>query len=202
MTLNRSVAITWTLLLLTTWGSAGCKQNESATKPPADASTSSTPETPVPDKFEPQTYSASVDELLAARLASKECAEGWVRLFDGHTLFGWETNDKANFRIEDGAIVVDQGAQCLMCTSSTWGNFELVFNFKADQKTNSGVFVRTPFEPENVTSDCYEINIAPDDNPFPTGSIVMREKVDGEMAGPQQPGQWADDESGLPTVGT
>lgn len=140
--------------------------------------------------FSPETYSASAAQLLDARLPATETAEGWVRLFDGHTLFGWEITGEANFRIEDGAIVVDQGAQCLMCSSSTWGDFELSFEFKADAETNSGVFVRTPFDPQDPADDCYEINIAPDDNPFPTGSIVKRQKVDGEAAGPQQPGQW------------
>ncbi len=92
--------------------------------------------------FVPATYSASAEELLAARLSPEEAANGWVRLFDGHTLFGWEITGRANFRVEDGAIVVDEGAQCLMCTSSTWGDFELSFEFKSQAATNSGVFVR------------------------------------------------------------
>lgn len=132
-------------------------------------------ETPV--QFEPETYEASADQLLAARLPADESRAGWVRLFDGHTLFGWEITGEANFRVQDNSIFVDEGAQCLMCTSSTWGNFELELEFNADEKTNSGVFVRTPFDPENPAIDCYEINIAPTDNPFPTGSIVSRKKA-------------------------
>lgn len=138
----------------------------------------------------PQVYEFDEEKLLAARLPAEETSNGWVRLFDQNTLFGWEISGQANFRVDDGVIVVDRGDQSLMCTSTTWGDFELTLQFNADEGTNSGIFVRTPLEPEDPATDCYEINIAPDDNPFPTGSIVKRQKVDGETAGPQTPGEW------------
>ena len=53
----------------------------------------------------------------------------------------------------------------------------MTFEFNADKKTNSGVFVRSSLRPGDVSTECYEINIAPDDNPFPTASLVKREKV-------------------------
>ena len=53
-----------------------------------------------------------------------------------------------------------------------WRDYELVVEFKAQEKTNSGIFLRTQLDPQNVETDCYEVNIAPDDNPFPTGGIV------------------------------
>jgi len=182
-------------LLISMVSIAGCNRGTPETPPVENPPTASTPAASTPDpepqvEFIRQSYAASADELLAQRLPADKVSDGWVRLFDGHTLFGWEITGKANFRIEDGTIVVDDGAQCLMCTSTTWGDFELTFEFNADEKTNSGVFIRTPFEPNDVTTDCYEINIAPDDNPFPTGSIVKRQKVDGETAGPQKPGKW------------
>ena len=43
--------------------------------------------------------------------------------------------------------------------------------------TNSGVFLRTALDPKDPTKDCYELNIAPADNPFPTGSLVGRRKL-------------------------
>ena len=137
-------------------------------------------------------FEVNAEQLLSARLPADETAKGWVRVFDGHTLFGWQIIGQANFRVEDGAIVVDRGKQGLLCTSTTWGDFELTLQFNADAGTNSGIFVRTPLDPEDPALDCYEINIAPDDNPFPTGSVVKRQKVDGEAAGPQKPGQWRD----------
>ena len=173
----------------------GCESKQAVEPQPNEtASADSTkPESSVeatPEPFEPQSYSVSADQLLEARLPEKETSQGWVRLFDGQSLFGWEITGEANFRVEDNSIVVDRGKQCLMCSSSSWGDFELKLEFNADADTNSGVFVRTPLDPTNVTDECYEINIAPDDNPFPTGSIVQREKVDGDAAGDQTPGQW------------
>jgi hypothetical protein len=137
----------------------------------------------------PQSYEASADELLAVRLSPDEASQGWIRLFDGHTLYGWEIAGAANWRIEDGSIVVDSGDQCLLCTSLPWQDYELTLEFKAGEKTNSGVFLRTPLDPEDPAIDCYEVNIAPDDNPFPTASIVKRKKVDDSESA-QTFGKW------------
>ncbi|MDG2222731.1 MAG: DUF1080 domain-containing protein [Rubripirellula sp.] len=126
--------------------------------------------------------------LLAMRLPADEAAEGWVRLFDGQTLFGWEATGDANFRVEDGKLVVDGGEQALLCTTMPWRDYELVVEFKAEPKTNSGVFLRTPLQPTDPAVDCYEVNIAPDDNPFPTAGIVKRLKAESQSAQPFQ--QW------------
>jgi hypothetical protein len=53
----------------------------------------------------------------------------------------------------------------------------LRLEYLATVKTNSGVFIRTSPRPRNPAGDCYEINIAADDNPFPTGSLVARQKT-------------------------
>lgn len=129
-----------------------------------------------------------IDALLAMRLPAKEAAEGWVHLFDGQTLFGWEATNDANFRVEDGKLVVDGGEQALLCTTLPWRDYELVVEFKADPETNSGVFLRTPLQPTDPAVDCYEVNIAPDDNPFPTAGIVKRLKAESQS--PQSFQQW------------
>lgn len=126
----------------------------------------------------PQSFETSAENLLAARLSTEEAQDGWIRLFDGHTLYGWDITGAANWRVEDGVIVVDSGKQCLLCTSVVWQDYELVLEFKAGKDTNSGVFLRTPLEPESPDLDCYEVNIAPNDNPFPTAGIVKRQKAE------------------------
>ncbi len=62
-----------------------------------------------------------------------------------------------------------------------WRDYELVVEFKAQEKTNSGVFLRTLLDPQDVETDCYEVNIAPDDNPFPTAGIVKRQKAEQKV---------------------
>ncbi|MEM8667663.1 MAG: DUF1080 domain-containing protein [Planctomycetota bacterium] len=142
----------------------------------------------IPFESVPMTADFDVDQLLAARLSPEESSAGWIRLFDGQTLVGWQQNGQANFRVEDGSIVVDGGEQSLLCTALPWQDYELIAEFKAGPKTNSGIFLRTPTEPQDPAVDCYEVNIAPDDHPFPTGSLVARLKA--ESAPEQDFAQW------------
>ncbi len=171
--------------------SGGCNR-DTPSAPTVTLPTANTPTAEVPSEpaaMEPKSYESSADDLLAARLPNEQASQGWVRLFDGHTLFGWEIAGAANWRVEEGAIVVDSGAPCLLCTSVPWQDYELILEFNAGPKTNSGVFLRTPMDPEDPATDCYEVNIAPDDNPFPTASVVKRQKVD-ESDSPQVFDQW------------
>ncbi len=102
--------------------------------------------------------------------------DGWISLFDGETMFGWQPSGDAKWEIVDGEIRTDGAKNGWLMTTTEWANYELHVEFKAAANTNSGVFLRTPLKPTDPTKDCYEVNIAPEDNPFPTGSIVGRRK--------------------------
>jgi hypothetical protein len=125
--------------------------------------------------------------LLATRPAN--CAEpqplpqqlvdlGWISLFDGETLFGWQPTGEAKWEVVDGEIRIDGSKPGFLMTTTQWANYELDFEFRAPANTNSGVFVRTSLDPKDPARDCCEWNIAPADNPFPTGSLVARQKAD------------------------
>ncbi len=120
-------------------------------------------------------------------LTKEELAAGWISLFDGQTLFGWKAHSEANWKVENGAIVVTSGKPGLLCTTVQFDNYVLKADFRAAKGTNSGIFLRTAQVPakEDITTKCYELNIAPPDNPFPTGSLVGRRKYAeaGETAG-------------------
>jgi hypothetical protein len=119
--------------------------------------------------------------LLAAEpntLTSEQVAEGWINLFDGETLFGWQPTSDANWKVENGEIRVSAGNEGWLMTTSEFADYELHVEFKAPATTNSGVFLRTPLEPKDPTKDCIEVNIAPRDNPFPTTSQVGRLKTE------------------------
>ncbi len=109
-------------------------------------------------------------------LSTEELAEGWVLLFDGQTTFGWKAANKANWSVQDGAIRVNQGEKGLLYTTTTFADYELKLEFQAASGTNSGVFLRTLPKIDDATTQCYELNIAPPENPFPTGSLVGRIK--------------------------
>lgn len=119
-------------------------------------------------------------------LTEQELREGWILLFDGETMFGWRDAGNANWRVEDGSLAVSEGELGLLRTTSQFSNYELRADFRCAAETNSGILIRTSPVPRNATDGCYEVNIAPPDNPFPTGSIVGREKTQVEIAGDDQ----------------
>jgi hypothetical protein len=119
----------------------------------------------------------AADQPRLNTLSPEELAEGWILLFDGQTLFGWQPNNEADWHVADGAIAVSRGDQGLLNTTSEFADYQLKLEFRADKTTNSGVFLRTPEKPTDPATDCYELNIAPDDNPFPTGGFVKRQKA-------------------------
>ncbi len=110
------------------------------------------------------------------QLSDQQLKDGWVSLFDGQSLYGWKATSKADWAVVDRTITVSKGDRGFLRTTTQFGDFELELEFKCDQGTNSGVFVHTPPKPKSPAWDCYEINIAPSDNPFPTGGIVGRAK--------------------------
>jgi hypothetical protein len=111
------------------------------------------------------------------KLSDEEIRAGWISLFDGETLFGWQAGSDANWKAADGVISVSEGAPGLLYTTSEFGNYILKVDFRYDKETNSGVFLRTPLTPKDPKSDCYELNLAEESvSPFPTGSFVGRQK--------------------------
>ncbi len=116
-------------------------------------------------------------------MTADDVNQGWISLFDGSSLFGWQAESDANWRVESGCIVVDNGsAPGLLRTTAQFDDYELTLEFQAEQDTNSGVFVRTSPRPTDPEVECFEINIAPGSNPFPTGSIVGHVKTNEAVA--------------------
>jgi hypothetical protein len=87
--------------------------------------------------------------LLAARLASAQTADGFVSLFDGKTLEGWEQHSgKAEYRVENGTIIgksVPNTGNSFLCTTKKYGDFVLELEFKLDPMLNSGIQFRSLF---------------------------------------------------------
>lgn len=107
-------------------------------------------------------------------LTPEQIADGWISLFDGHTLYGWQSNNsEVNWSVQDGAITADAGPIGLLNTTSPFADYELTCEFRMSEGGNSGIFLRTVPEPKDVKTDCYELNIA-DAHPqgFTTGAIV------------------------------
>jgi len=129
---------------------------------------------------------ASAEDGSANRLSGTQVADGWLLLFDGETTFGWTAATDANWKVADGAITVSAGEPGLLYTNTEFADYVLKVDFKAAEGTNSGIFLRTPPRPKDAAADCYELNIAGPDTPYPTGSFVARKKVVPQAAA----GKW------------
>jgi hypothetical protein len=116
-------------------------------------------------------------------LSTAEIKEGWISLFDGRTLFGWQPNSDMNWAVHDGVIRADHGKPGLLLTTFELADYEFRCDYRLEKGGNSGIFLRTPFSPKNPAQDCYELNMCDSHPAFPTGSIVGRKKADGKFRG-------------------
>ena len=85
-------------------------------------------------------------------LSRDQIQDGWISLFDGETLFGWKPVSQADWRVENGEIRVSNGEPGLLRTTAQFDDFEMTLEFKADSRTNSGVFLRT--QPQSEKCPC------------------------------------------------
>ena len=113
-------------------------------------------------------------------VSREQAAEGWISLFDGETLFGWQSNDESvNWKVADGAITADDGPIGLLNTTVPFADYELKCDFRFAPGGNSGIFLRTTAKPADVNADCYELNLA-DEHPqgFTTGALVSHQATE------------------------
>ncbi|MGQ9633238.1 MAG: 3-keto-disaccharide hydrolase [Bryobacteraceae bacterium] len=83
------------------------------------------------------------------RLSPEEAKAGWVLLFDGRTMKGWRdpaarTPPGDAWTIEDGCLTTRPGARLAedLLTAESYGNFELVFDWRVSPRGNTGVKYR------------------------------------------------------------
>jgi 3-keto-disaccharide hydrolase len=111
-------------------------------------------------------------------LTSKEATEGWVMLFDGASLKGWQgratsaPNTTGDWIVENGAIVGRGTVPSWLSSDASFSDYELKLEFRGGEKVNSGVFLRSQKEGQpHITG--YELQIW-DYQPqgYLTGSLV------------------------------
>jgi hypothetical protein len=97
--------------------------------------------------------------FLVQKAVSQEA--GWVTLFDGKSLDGWDQVGESNWRVEDGAIVVDKMAgkdPGYLVSKKPYKNFVVRVEFWSSDDANSGIYFRC-LDPKKITDrTCYEAN--------------------------------------------
>lgn len=107
-------------------------------------------------------------------LTADELRAGWISLFDGVSLFGWDVPQESNWHVEEGCIVADSGDKSLLATPFQYDDFEFRCDFHLAEGGNSGVFLRCADKVANPATDTYELNICDTHATHGTGSLVGR----------------------------
>jgi hypothetical protein len=96
--------------------------------------------------------------------ASLADEEGFIPLFDGKSLDGWEVSEnKDSFKIEDGAIVAHGPRAHAFYTGAVNGakfrNFELRLEAMTRKNSNGGVFIHSEYQEKGWPAKGYEIQV-------------------------------------------
>ena len=119
-------------------------------------------------------------------LSEEELQAGWIRLFDGHTLFGWKSNSPLEWTAHEGVITAkssDAADKGLLMTTTRFADYELSCEYRLQKGGNSGIFLRTPLNPTAPDIDCYELNMCDSRPQFATASLVGRQNPDKAVLG-------------------
>lgn len=105
--------------------------------------------------------------LCVPALPARAVEPGFVSLFDGKTLHGWQLVNKAGegYLVEEGMIVCPADGGGALYTDREYGDFVLRFEFRLDKAGNNGVGIRTPLGGDAAYQGM-EIQILDDDDPM------------------------------------
>jgi hypothetical protein len=117
----------------------------------------------------------AADVSLTTNDASLLAEPTWAVLFAGQDLTSFNEIGGANWRLEDGIVMADDGEPPgFLVTKGAFTDFHIRIEFQASSETNSGIFIRCPDANIVSAEECYEINVY-DENPNAanrTGAVV------------------------------
>lgn len=102
----------------------------------------------------------SLVAIVAADDAKAANEEGFVKLFDGKTLDGWQGGIDG-YAVEEGAIISKPKGSGNLYTKDEYGDFHLKFEFKLTPGANNGIGIRTPLN-VNAAYNGMEIQVLDD----------------------------------------
>lgn len=74
----------------------------------------------------------SEDVPFPPGITKEKAAEGWIALYDGETTYGWKVEGDA--KVEKSWLVLGGEKNCTLTSTTAWGGFELVIQFKTAGK--------------------------------------------------------------------
>lgn len=126
-------------------------------------------------------FSATLSWTLRAAAAD----EGWMSLFDGHSLAGWKAAENpASFRVVDGAIACNGPRAHLFYVGSdgaaAFEDFELSIEVMSKPGANSGVFFHTAWQDSGWPAAGFEVQV---DNSQKQHGDYLENKRTGSLYG-------------------
>ena len=109
-------------------------------------------------------------------LTSQELSEGWILLWDGESMFGWEPQGKGEWKIVSGVLSAGSGENGWLATNTQFADFALKLDYRTGPDGNSGVFLRSAKEGDPAKTG-YELQICDTHKDYPTGSLVFYSKA-------------------------
>jgi hypothetical protein len=102
--------------------------------------------------------------LAVGRADSKSAADGWISLFDGKDLDGWQANENTDtFSVKDGAIVAHGTRSHLFYVGPVANHDFKNFDIKAVVMTlpgsNSGIYFHTKYQETGWPDAGYEVQV-------------------------------------------
>ena len=118
----------------------------------------------------------SADGIRGQRLTVNELHAGWIQLFDGESLFGWQSSDAGDWNVHEGVLTAGTNKPSRLCTTSEFADYVLRFEFRASNAGKAQVILRSP--PDSVDgTDYYAMNVGTaKPSEFPIGSFHNRAK--------------------------
>lgn len=132
-------------------------------------------------------YGWAGERPAAHGLRPEEAADGWLQLFDGQTLFGWNAFPQHAWQVRQGILHVNlqrttpagkppmAGSSAKLISTTQWADFVLRMDFRADPGTQASLWLRT--DPSLETAP--ETTSSGPEGP-PEGSKASRKNTTGQ----------------------
>ncbi|HTK77522.1 MAG TPA: family 16 glycoside hydrolase, partial [Gemmataceae bacterium] len=111
---------------------------------------------------------------------------GWVQLFNGHDLTGWQTHpdQPGDWRVENGVLIGRGPRSHLFSERGNYENFHLRVEAQINNHGNSGVYFRSEYglgwgvHPKGYEAQIFEGDA---EDPYKTGSLYSLAKVTSDL---------------------
>ena len=125
------------------------------------------------------TASAMAQTDAGKPMPEKPNKKGWIKLFDGKTLSGWQGFNDAKWEMKDG-VLTGSGPMGHLFSPNQYTNLEFKVEAKLNHSGNSGMYFRVKTEPGWPSGYEAQVeNTSPD--PQRTGSLYNLHKVGEQL---------------------